>query len=156
MNIDFETFVNGINDESKFNDFKTRINIIEKKKKIALENAALNESTRICLPKEIFDEKIESDQNYTPKKKYQINPLPIFPQEIQNDDNSNITKNAETNINMNMENNDKQPQSTILPHNKDNKESQEDLFLSLHPKTNSDLYFTLSNIFKINIVRSYS
>lgn len=38
LNIDFETFVNGINDEEKFQDFKKRMSIIEKKKKLAAEN----------------------------------------------------------------------------------------------------------------------
>lgn len=141
LNIDFETFVKGINEESKFNDFKKRINIIEKKKRIALEKAAINESTKICLPKEILNEKIESYQTYfpeIPKNNYQINPTPVPPPENKNNE---ISKNIDTNANMNIDSNDKQ-QSTV-PLNKDSKELQDvqDLMLSLHPKSNSDLYF---------------
>lgn len=129
LNLDFESFVNGINDETKFNDFKNRLTILENKKNTSIKldlSVKIEEIPEPITEKKEISIKFLSEKNegtFNQKKekaKIPTNQGEEKPQfiEIQSKNIQNSTKM----INPALE----------------QLESNE-LILSLHPKTEADL-----------------
>jgi len=111
LNIDFESFVNGINDEKKYNDFKARLKILENKK---------NSAEKIEIAIKIEPTPVASEPIKTLEKK---------------ESNPNLNENQIKNNNSENQIKDKATLNNI------EQMDPNELMLSLHPKTEADLYF---------------
>lgn len=126
MKIDFETFVNGINDDKKFNDFKARLALIESKK-----NTATN---KIDYPAIKIEEPISLPQKPQKESFNIVNPTKVKPAEAD--------LNFKEKMSLLKENSEKGLLGSGSPIKvKINESDQNDLnelMLSLHPKTEED------------------
>ena len=151
LNIDFESFVNGINDEAKFNDFRSRLQILENKKMSALNETTKNEVKRTepTKPSEIA---VKIEEPYIDPRSTKINQKTVVEKEKaqinQNQLNQNVqnqqiqTKANQTQTNQTLPQtiqNQKGDGSGIIKQNTSENNDGNELILSLHPKNDDDL-----------------
>lgn len=147
LNIDFESFVNGINDEAKFNDFRSRLQILENKKMSALNETIKNEVKKTAEPPKPPEISVKIEEpNIDPgsakikektvleKEKYQIN------QNLSNQNFQNQQIQAKTNQTLPQTiQNQKGGDGGSTKQNISETNDGNELILSLHPKNDDDL-----------------
>ena len=138
LNIDFESFVNGINDEAKFNDFRNRLLILENKKRSALNETPKPQEIAVKIEEPFVDhkkyDKSFEEKDQTPKNKNQSTQSN---QPVQTQQNQILGKQNES-----QQTQKPKPLVNPVDINKQNISEPNDtneLILSLYPKNEEDL-----------------
>ena len=153
LNIDFESFVNGINDEAKFNDYRSRLQILENKKMSALNETTKNDVKKTETTTKPSEIPIKIEEPYNDPGSAKINQKTVAEKEkaqinqnqlSQNVQNQQIqTKANKTQSNQNLPQTTQNQKGDNISENNDGNE----LILCLHPKNDDDLYFFFNDDF---------